>query len=200
MLRAPPHRRLVYAGGEAARRHRRQRAGVARPSDVEIFARGRRAAEDIDVAPHAVERPIKRAREPGRAVFLARERGAAPLIGPVKQPDARMAERRGDLRDLGYVGRARPAEPAARGLVQRRHERRRRTRQGSEAIVPQGAGAKAAQLGMPQRAADADVYDGNRRQAAARGARIARRHRNFPGCFRLQGAAAPFTKTNIPSP
>jgi hypothetical protein len=45
---------------------------------------------------------------------------------------------------------------------------------------------------MAQRAAIADIDHGNTRQAAPPELRIAVRHRNFPGCFRLQGADAPF--------
>ena len=109
---APLERRLVDRGGETPRRHRGQRADIARPRDVVELAGRPAHARDLDMAAEAGIRPVQRAHQPRHVVLLARQRGAAPLIRAVEEPDAGKAERRGDRPDFLEIGRLRARQPA----------------------------------------------------------------------------------------
>jgi len=126
----------VDASAESVRCHRRQHAGITGPGDAEIFAAGPLCGGHPYGAKPG-EWPIERAREPGHTLFFAGERGAAPLVRVVEQPDTRKAERRRDLRNLRHIRRARPGEPAAR-TPSTLAERCYRARKDRKAVIAQG--------------------------------------------------------------
>ena len=122
MPRAAPQRRLVDGGGKPAGRRRRQCADIAGPAHIVEHTGGALHARDFEIAAEPGKRPVQRARQPRRPGLLAGERGAAPLVAAVEKPDAGIAERRGDRRDLADIGRARAPEPAAGDRVDARQQ------------------------------------------------------------------------------
>ena len=80
MPRAAPHWRLVDAGGEPARCHRRKHASVARPGDAEGFARGRLGCGQHPHGGQAREK-ANRAYGRARAHRLLRARARCSPIG-----------------------------------------------------------------------------------------------------------------------
>ena len=123
-------------------------------------------AGKLDKAAETRERPVERARQPRRAVLVARQRRARPLVRAVEEPDAGKAERRGDRADLLDIGRLRAHQPAPRHAVEQRHQRPARPRETRRRRCREApARASAALAGMAQRAALADVDHRNGRQA-----------------------------------
>src|SRR5262249_54157735 len=136
---AAPERRLVDGGREPAGRQGGQHARVAWPGDVDELARGAAHARDFEMTAESREWPIERAREPGPAVLVASNRGAAPLVGAVEKPDAGKTERDGDRFEVGDVEGMRALEPAARQRVHGGKQHARPARQPGHTIIPQRA-------------------------------------------------------------
>ena len=160
-LGAAAQRRLVDASREAARRERSQGADVTRPGDVDEFPGRPAHADQLDKAAEAGKRPVERARQPGRTVLVAGERGAGPLIRTVEEPDAGKAERVGDCAHLVHIGGLRAHQPAPGDAVEQRHQRPRDCGEPGDAGVAQSPRTRTALAGVAQRAAFADVDDGN---------------------------------------
>src|SRR5262249_47051279 len=79
----------------------------------------------------------------------------------VKEPDAWETERARDRGDLAHIGRAGAHKPATRHVIDEGEYRARQTREPCHAIVAQSSRAVATHDGAAQRAALAQVDDGD---------------------------------------
>src|SRR5262249_26338742 len=86
--RAPAHRSLVERGRKAPGRGGRERADITRPRDVVEIACEPAHARDLDKAAEPGKRPVECAGKPRHTALVAGERGAAPLIAAIEEPDA----------------------------------------------------------------------------------------------------------------
>src|SRR5215471_16394444 len=86
--RPQPKRRLINGSGKAARCERGERADIAWPGHAEVFACRASRTSDGDKPAEPGKLPVERACKPRRAIFLSRERRAAPLIGAIEKPGA----------------------------------------------------------------------------------------------------------------
>src|SRR5262249_41553852 len=136
-----------------------QRARVAGPSDIHELTRAAAHACDFDVAAKPGKGPIESAREPGHAILLTGNRGAAPLVCTVEKPDAGKAEYSDDRFELRNVGRVRALEPTTRHRVQGGKQQVRRPRQPGHAIIPQRARPHACIQRMANGPAFAHTHD-----------------------------------------
>ena len=134
-----PHRRLIKRRGETLRRHRRKDTNITGPGDAEEIAVIAPHVRDLGMASKTRETANRACAEARLRHPVRRPRRAAPLIRGVQQPHAGKIERRGDLRDLRKVRRARTLERTARKPIKRRDQRQGCTRKKSQTGVAQRA-------------------------------------------------------------
>src|SRR5262249_4032447 len=158
---APPHRRLVDAGGEASRSRSGQDSDVSRPSYIVEIAGDASHPCDFNVASKPRKWPIERAYKPGGATLFARKCGTPPLITAIEKPNARKTERGRDAVNFRCVRRSRSHEPMTSHEIHRRQQTGRDMWQPVDALVTQGSCTGTALRCVAKRPIVTDIDDRN---------------------------------------
>src|SRR5262245_26157753 len=186
---APPHRRLVDAGGESSRGRCCQDADISRPGDIVEIAGDTPHPRDFNVPSKPRKGPIERAYKPGCATLLASECRAPPLIAAIEKPNARKTKRAGAAANFCRIGRSRSREPTTSHELHARQQSGRDTWQPVNAFVTQGACTSAAFGRVAKRPIATDIDDRNWSKGRRRKSRHVR--------FRLARTRRPHTLARV---